>query len=408
MVAAEAFRRMTNALIAAERGILFGRVAEGWPQDARRILVHRSGNIGDTVVAIPALLAVRHLYPAAEVTLLTCPGHGGLPSAVDVLDGTRIVDDYVVYRRTVGKEFRERLLLAKRLRARGFDLFVSLSSAGGGKRVATLLRDMVFARAAGCRAVGGFHLVSLPQQWAGRGKRARGVVLAESERLLALVPGGLAFWRNTRFEWPTMSELRERAACMVAKHNLDAGTGFVVVHPGAKLGVKRWMPERFGAVACHVSKVYGVKVAITGSAAEETICQKVAQAVEPKFRTNLAGKTNAGELLALLAKAKAVISNDTGAMHLSALFKTPCLAVMSGQDHPAKWKPIGDRHIQLRAEVDCSPCFRVECSSRECLTRITVEEAVRAFDRLWRLHVAPSWCNGTTQYAGPPRYCGVA
>ncbi len=384
--AGKSLRLGLNLLLHGERALLFGQVGGNWPRDAERVLIHRPGNIGDTVVALPALVALRRLYPAAALTLLTSPGRDGSPSAVDVLEGTGMMDDFVLYHaRPRGAS--PRLALARDLRKRRFDLFVSLSSAGGGRRAWALLRDMLFGKTIGCPHVGGFWLPSLPQQWVRSSPAASRLVLPESERLLCLVPGGQASWAQMEFAWPGLEQLRRETDRLLGQYGLN-GAGFVVIHPGAKLPLKRWMPERFGSLARHIRAEYGAEVVLTGGRGEHTICGEVAECEGSGQCLNLAGKTSIRQFFGVLARAKAVVSNDTGGMHLAAAVGTPCVAILSGRDHPVKWRPLGHRHVRVSAEMGCSPCFKSECSSRDCLKRISVADVSNAFDELWRLHVA--------------------
>jgi len=386
---AKAVRRMTNLLLGLEQATLFAQLRSGWPADPRRILVHRAGNIGDTVVAVPALLAIRQSYPSAEITLLTSPGADDSPSAVDVLEGTGIIDRYVTYYPLRLRSRRQRLSFATQLKAHSFDLFVSLSPAGGGKRIRTLFRDMVFAKVAGCRKVGGFRLASLPQHWVPSYHGDGRLVLAESERLLALVPGGTALWRHLDVQWPGLSEVKKDVAHLLGAYGLDGEAGAVVVHPGAKLPLKQWMPERFAALAKHIAGTYGVKIVLTGGRSDAETCSRIAASVPLQRSVNLAGKTTLREFLGVLAHARAVVSNDTGAIHLAAAAGTPSVAIVSGRDNPVKWMPISSKHLRVRAETDCSPCFRAECPHRTCLTQITVPDATEAFDQCWQRFVLP-------------------
>jgi len=389
---AELVRHGLNLALAAERIVLFGRLHERWPAEARRILVHRTGNIGDTVVAVPALLAIKDRYRSGRLTLLTAAGGAGAPSAEETLEGTGIVDECIRYDAGQLRAAKERVRLARSLASRRFDLFVGLSSAGGGGRVWALFRDMLFSRMAGCDCATGFRLVSLPQRWARLHGFSRGELLPEFRRLLALVPGGQDFWARACFRWPGLAGRRREAWQLLTRHGVSCGQALVVVHPGGKLPLKRWMADRFGLLARHVAGAYGVAVVLTGGSSERELCEQVGRFVPVERRVNLAGETTVPELVGVLACARAVVSNDTSARHLAAAVGTPCLALVSGRDHPAKWTPIGDKQVQLSAPVRCSPCFRSQCKSRQCLRGVSVADAVAAFDRLWRRYVIPTGC----------------
>jgi ADP-heptose:LPS heptosyltransferase len=243
---------------------------------------------------------------------------------------------------------------------------------------------MLFARLAGCNAAGGFRLASLPPRWLPARHRPGAFVLPEFERLLALVPGGRRWWRRHRFSWPGLERLKERARAVLQAQGMATGEPFVVIHAGAKLALKRWMPDRFGWLARHVARTSDTKIVLTGAPGDRAVNTEVLRASGDGVCLDLTGKTAVGELTGVLALAEAAMANDTGAAHLAAAVGTPCLVLMSGRDHRRKWKPIGGNHVRLRAEVLCSPCHRNECASRRCLRKITVGEAAAAFDRLWR------------------------
>jgi ADP-heptose:LPS heptosyltransferase len=117
-------------------------------------------------------------------------------------------------------------------------------------------------------------------------------------------------------------------------------SGPVLVHPGAAFGAKRWPAERFAAVAAALER-RGGRVLVTGSAAERGLADEIAsRAGLPPART-LAGGTDLGQLCDLVAVASLVVSGDTGIAHLASAYATPSV-VLFGPVDPARWGPPVD------------------------------------------------------------------
>jgi heptosyltransferase-2 len=89
----------------------------------------------------------------------------------------------------------------------------------------------------------------------------------------------------------------------------------------------------------------------------------------------LCGETNLVETIYLLNKAKILVTNDSGQMHLASVAKTPVVAIISARDFPLKWSPCPNLNKVLRVNTDCSPCFKDECNRDNlCLSLITVDD----------------------------------
>jgi ADP-heptose:LPS heptosyltransferase len=146
------------------------------------------------------------------------------------------------------------------------------------------------------------------------------------------------------------------------------------VHAGAPLASHRWYPERFAIVADALA-VRGLRVVLTGAAAEALSARRVAELmVAPAV--NLVGKTTFGMLMALIDGARLVVANDTGVRQVAAARGTPCVAVACGTD--VCLGTHGPSERLLFADVACRPCGYARCpvghacahgvESREVLT----------------------------------------
>jgi ADP-heptose:LPS heptosyltransferase len=187
----------------------------------------------------------------------------------------------------------------------------------------------------------------------------------ESHRALdATAPGRRIGYRAPGWPGPDHDEIarrhsheRERWCAMLGAHGIpadptdlrlppppDSGSqrihAPVLVHPGARYGSKRWPACRYAEVAavlhCPVSPVL-----ITGTADERDLALAVAHAAGLAESRVLAGRTDLGELCALVANAALVVSGDTGIAHLAAAFGTPSVTLY-GPVGPEQWGPPSD------------------------------------------------------------------
>ncbi len=162
--------------------------------------------------------------------------------------------------------------------------------------------------------------------------------------------------------------------------------------PGAEYGgAKRWPIERFAAVANEVLKRRLCRWVIFGTTKEATLCETLRTAIEGDVE-NLAGRTSLTELIAWLRRCRALLTNDTGTMHLAAFLGVPVVAIF-GSTEPRLTGPPGSGHIVLRHQVECSPCFLRECPlDFRCMKAVEVDEAVESVLRLLSEPLTPPAC----------------
>lgn len=131
--------------------------------------------------------------------------------------------------------------------------------------------------------------------------------------------------------------------------------GAVILHPGAKFGARRWPPARFSAVAT-LLRAEGHRVVVTGNRNEAELASSIARGAGLPPADLLAGRTDLGELAAVVAHARLVVSNDTGIAHLATAFGTPSVVIF-GPMAPSLWGPPPDRprHVALWAGQRGSP-----------------------------------------------------
>ena len=150
--------------------------------------------------------------------------------------------------------------------------------------------------------------------------------------------------------------------------------------PGAEYGpAKRW--PHFGETARLLSERHGIRWLIFGTAKERALGEKIASVIGANA-VNLAGQTTLSQLIQELGRCRALLTNDTGTMHLAAHLGVPTIALF-GSTEPSLTGAIGIGHTVIRHHVECSPCFLRECPiDFRCMNRITVPEVVEAVERV--------------------------
>ncbi len=143
------------------------------------------------------------------------------------------------------------------------------------------------------------------------------------------------------------------------KFGLTLDKPVAVFCPGAEYGpAKRWPAHYYAELAQHL-RGQGYAVWLVGSSKDKEVADKIVALGNEPCR-NLCGVTDLSEVIALLACADLVISNDSGLMHIAAALDRPMLAIF-GSSSPQFTPPLSDKAQVLKLDLPCSPCFQREC-----------------------------------------------
>ncbi len=177
---------------------------------------------------------------------------------------------------------------------------------------------------------------------------------------------------------PTAEDTARRA---FAAAGLPGGAPLVLLAPGAAFGpTKQWPAERFAALADKLAE-RGLLSGIVVGPGEERLGEDISRRARHR-PVVLGADLDPVELAALLRRARAVVSNDSGPMHLAAAVGTPVVAFFGPTD-PGRTGPIGSPARVLDRYVFCSPCFLRHCPyGHECMEEITPEMALAAVEEL--------------------------
>ncbi|HPJ67514.1 MAG TPA: glycosyltransferase family 9 protein [Desulfobacteraceae bacterium] len=149
---------------------------------------------------------------------------------------------------------------------------------------------------------------------------------------------------------------------------------FICINPMAKWKTKLWEPERFAILADRIQNDLSCEIIFTGGRQDRPVIKEISGMMK-KASINLAGRTNLRELAFLYSRSLALITTDTGPMHIAAAMGCKVVALFGPTD-PGRTGPYGMGHRIITAGVKCSPCFKKACDSMECMKGITVEKVM--------------------------------
>jgi len=349
---------------------LQGRAAEG---ASLKILVVAPNWIGDTLLAQPLLARLRERAPDATIHVLAPPWTAPVARRMPEVDA-------VIEAPFGHGELRltERWKLARTLRASGYGRAYVLPNSFKSALIPWLAR--------------------IPERIGFLGE-SRHVVLSERHRLdeaaLPLMADRYAKLAEAvdampARPLPTTSirvDTGNRTRALAAL-GLDASRPMIAFCPGAEYGpAKRWPAHHFAALA-NVLVRNGQQVWLFGGPGDQEITGAIHRAAG--WRTvDLAGRTDLASAIDLLSLATAVVTNDSGLMHIASALQRPMVAIY-GSSSPQHTPPLGRAHIEW-LNLDCSPCFERICplGHLRCLEDVSPERIHDAIARVAKVHERP-------------------
>lgn len=338
-----------------------------------RILIRATNWVGDAIMAMPALRAVRLKFAEAKISI------AARPYVADIYRGQEICDELIAYDPKgahAGLRGRERL--AQELRERKFDVALLLQNAFEAAWLAWRARipeRIGYARDG--RRLLLTRRIAVPK----RGE----IPLHEQFYYLELLrrAGWIDSLPMESFVRLNVSrEDRERIEGMLRSAGARQGVTRVAIGAGASYGsAKCWPPERFAEFVNCFRQHTDADVILFGTAAERTVSDAITAGIRgPSI--SLVGETSIADLPALLSRCHLFVGNDSGAMHVAAAAGLPVVAIFGPTD-PCGTAPITPRCTVVQEKPYCSPCFLRRCPiDHRCMTRV-MPEAVEAAARRW-------------------------
>jgi heptosyltransferase-2 len=339
-----------------------------------RILIRTTNWIGDAIMSLPALRALRTRFSGAQISVLARPW------VADLYLGERSVDRVIPLVGLSGwRDWQAKRDTLSRLREERFDLAVLFPNSF--ESAALVFLSGARRRIGYARDGRGVLLTSaIPRPKPGEIPSHERYYYLELLRRAGLTD------RNPDCEEIRLdgaAEARERGQQLFRNHGIAMPV--IGVSPGAAYGTaKRWLPERFAEAAARLAQRMGGSVAVFGSSAENALCEWVAAVCGG---TNLAGSTRLRDFIDMTAACDFFLSNDSGAMHIASALGVSSVTVFGPTDEAATG-PSGSAARIVREPVECAPCKLRECPiDHRCMTRVTADRVVQEASGL----IIPKW-----------------
>jgi heptosyltransferase-2 len=334
-----------------------------------RVVVRGTNWVGDAVMTVPALRALRRVLPQAHITLAIRPWAEGLFADAD------FIDDLLLYERGPRDLLlRSPLRQAVEWRRRRFCLAVLFQNAFEAALLAAAARiPHRLGYATDGRRPLLTHPLPLP---AWRSERHEVFyylnIVAELERLLYGTTSTLS--EAPVYRLRVSPERQARAREMLNALGANPARPLVALCPGSTNSrAKRWPARAYAALADQLIAEAGADVALFGSQDEMEVSTEV-QALMRQRPLMLTGRTKLSEAVALLSLVDALVTNDTGPAHIAASLNRPTLVIFGPTD-PRTTRPFSQTASVIRRPPDCAPCMLRDCPiDHRCMTAITPEE----------------------------------
>lgn len=335
-----------------------GAIAPPDWHSVRNLLVMRLDNIGDVIMTTPALRSLRQNLPQAQITLMASPGGALteplLPWVDEVLPWRTLWQDLGRLDFDPAREWD----LIETLKQRQFDAAIILTSFSQSPHPPGLI----------C-ALAGIPLRLGESKESDLGTLTHAVPPAPDE--IHQVDRNLRLLEAVGFQVPDRHlslAVPEAAQARIAQLLQAQGVAnYLVLNPWTSCQSRNYDPIRFALAARQLSQITGWAVMVTGVEKDRDRSHPLLE-ILGEGAIDLMGKTQLAELVALVAGAKLILTNNTSTMHIADAMQTPNVILFAGTELEGQWRPRYSPSRVLRRATVCSPCYGFACPyTLECL-----------------------------------------
>ena len=320
-----------------------------------KILFITLSNIGDVILTLPALDALRQRYPEAKITVISGP------RPKEIFEDNPKINRLIIYDKhtSLGQNFR----LFNSLKKEHFDLVVDLRNTFFGLFLPAKHKTSPFKFIPkAIKHMSQRHLYRLP--------------IIDSRPLTP--DSQLLTDKLKRDSLYIRPEDEEYINAILKENGIAPQDKIIVIAPGARSHIKRWSADKFLSLIPKLEQEFGAKIVLAGDKEDSAITQYILKNTGSPV-ADLAGKTSITELACLLKNSSCLITNDSAVLHLASYLDVPVAAIFGPTDE-TKYGPWSEKSVVVKKDIHCRPCAKAQCryESLACMQVIRTEDVLRA------------------------------
>ncbi len=344
--------------------------------DLKRVALVRLGSLGDIVHALPVACRLKMVFPEAYLVWIAEAQYRELLERCPWIDEVIVLNTRNWRSGSILASWEKLRKAIKQLRVKKFELALELQG---------LLKSGLAAYLSGAERRVGFSSKYCRESLSACFTNEH-VALKETEK--HIIEKNLALVRHLGLETaPWSFGLSSSAADaryidqFLAKHALGESSKLIGVNPGAGWVTKRWSIEKYAQLLDRLIEQSGQRVILLWGPDELYLVEDIA--AKMKQSPLIACPTSITQLVELIKRCRLFIAGDTGPLHLAAALEVPCVALYGPSD-PTRNGPYGEGHAIVHHKLECSSCFKRQCTDIKCMQQIEVAEVWEATQHLLR------------------------
>lgn len=341
-------------------------------KEIKNILIINSGYLGDSILNIPLIKAVREKYKKASITMLVNPKFLDLWKGFKEADNIIMYDapwlrygmkisDWIEYLKTYPK-------FIKNIRKQKFDM--AIDSRGDFRNNLLLLYNSGAKRRVGFGITGGSYFLTDKVRWKYQHEVKNSLEIAKHLKckLKEKIPRLDVRKKDAEF-------IKE----LLKKYKIRPSEKKIIIAPGAGYSLKEWPIEKWIALVNKIVKKHKARIFLTGSPKDKKY-SRIMDFVNKNNTINLIGKIKLGQSIALIKSSDLLISPDSGSGHIAAAVGTKTITLIGPTD-PNRWMPYGEKnnHLLVKSKEKCSPCgLLYKCKYKKiCMKKIYPKDVMK-------------------------------
>ncbi|HZS44047.1 MAG TPA: lipopolysaccharide heptosyltransferase II [Blastocatellia bacterium] len=331
------------------------------------ILIRGTNWIGDSIITIPALRELRRIFPKAKLTLMVKPW------ARDIFEGADYLDDILVYDKGSNKRLPGVAHIVKEIRKRRFEAAIFFQNAFEAAALSFLARIPTrIGYPTDGRRILLTHSLSLTKEILDAHQIYYYLYIVSQIEERFFGQSHVDFL-HPQYKLEITKDQQDAARKVLDRFSIQQSKALIAINPGATNSrARRWLGDRFAALADRLIDRGDCTVAFVGAASENEIADKIIAQMRHK-PVRLTGRTSLGESIGVLSLSDLLISNDTGPAYVSAALCRQTLTIYGSSNFWSICPTSPTSHI-VHFPVHCSPCMLPDCPTQhECMVGVTVD-----------------------------------